>query len=665
MMKGLSVMKILTVHFRCRIVFVASLLLSCTLMALPSEADFSHVGGVADSASYAHNSATESTLSLTADRQVVHFNGGGFNLASSEIFNASYSGSDLAQTPSVLIEDVSGSPSAIYGLMRGNTQVYFINQNGVLFGNGSSVDLPGLVVSTLALSASDFEASNFNFTNNGIGSGITIEGLSSVNDVSFISDQIAINGEVNISNGSFYAVAGENVVVSYDSNNLIQFDITEAIDATDPDGVIHVTANGQIIAQDVNLRARVLDPYSLAINNQGLIRATGLDTSTPGVIRLVGHGGKMNVDGDLDAVNGSVELSAGRIRLLGNIVANNIQAAIGFGANVGELDLFEISNFQVQSMDILGLGQLNKVYGLANIQVTGLNSGTAGLDGVGTSTNNWTENAVDFSNVHYFKLTGKVINNVNVLAGGSLYTEYNGRLAGHIIGGGNDVNFNIDGGLVLVDGGLGFNTLSGVFNPTTNLTEGNSDNILSWSNIETVIPIVVPEPSPFDPVSNINVPRNSTNTLTDSSSSSLGLVGSDQSLKLPCAYRDKGEAKDDEDCNEAELEALVSSLIHFDFNSSAVTSASQDRLNRVASFILQDDRFDRVVLSGHTDNLGTIAYNLALSARRTTSTAAYLKGQGVAPSLFEIHAFGESLPARSNATGAGRAYNRRVHVELE
>ncbi|MDG2473128.1 MAG: OmpA family protein [Pseudomonadales bacterium] len=647
-------MKISTFHFKYTIVFVASLLLSCTLMALPSEADFSHVGGVANSASYDHNSATESTLSLTADRQVVHFNGSGFNLASSEIFNASYSGSDLAQTSSVLIEDVSGSPSAIYGLMRGNTQVYFINQNGVFFGNGSSVDLPGLVVSTLALSASDFDASNFNFTNNGLGSGITIEGLSSVNDVSFISDQITIDGEVNVSNGSFHAVAGENVVVSYDSNNLIQFDITEAIDATDPDGVIHVTANGQIIAQDVNLSARVLDPYSLAINNQGLIRATGLDTSTPGVIRLVGHGGKMNVDGDLDAVNGSVELSAGRIRLLGNIVANNIQAAIGFGANVGELDLFEISNFQVQSMDILGLGQLNKVYGLANIQVTGLNSGTAGLDGVGTSTNNWTENAVVFSNVHYFKLTGKVTNNVNVLAGGSLNTEYNGRLAGHIIGGGNIDNFNIDGEVAFINGGFNVNTLSGVFNPN----DGVSDNVTTWQNIDIVTPgVIVPD--------SVIVPRNSTNAITDSSSSSLGLVGSDQSLKLPCAYRDNSEAKDDEDCNEAELEALVSSLIHFDFNSSAITSASQDRLNRVASFILQDDRFDRVVLSGHTDNLGTIAYNLALSARRTTSTAAYLKGQGVAPSLFEIHAFGESLPARSNATGAGRAYNRRVHVELE
>lgn len=653
-MNGLSIMQIPTNDFKRTIVFVAALLLACIVRALPSVADFSHIGGVAGSASYTHNSATESTLSLTANRQVVQFNGAGFNLATSEIFNASYSGSGLAQTPSVLIEDVSGNPSAIYGLMRGNTQVYFINQNGVLFGNGSSVDLPGLVVSTLDLSASDFEAGNFNFTNNGFGSGITIEGLNAANDVSFISDHITVDGDVNVTNGSFHAVAGQSVIVTYDENNLIQFDITEAIDTNDPDGVIHVTANGQIIAKDVNLRSRVLDPYSLAINNQGLIRATGLDTSTPGVVRLVGQGGKMYVNGNLNAVNGSVALSAGRIKLQGHILANNIQTDIGFSADVGELDIFEIASFDVQSMDIVGLGQLNKVYGLANIQVTDLNRGTAGLNGVGLNNNNWIENAVDFSNVHYFKLTGKVINNVNVLEGAALNIEYKGRLAGHIIGGGNDDTFNIYGDLIFVDGGLGANAVSGVMNPS----DQSSDNLLTFKNIQVVRPGVTVPDSVF-------VPRNSTSAMSNNGSSLLGLVGSDQSLKLPCAFRDNDEINDDEECNLAELEALVSSLIHFDFNSSAITSASQDRLDRIATFITQDDRFDRVVLSGHADNIGSIAYNLALSSKRVASTSSYLQAQGVAPSLFEAHAFGESLPAKSNATAAGRAYNRRVHIELE
>ena len=373
----------------------------------------------------------------------------------------------------------------------------------------------------------------------------------------------------------------------------------------------------------------------------------------------------MYVNGSLNTVNGSVALSAGRIKLQGNILANNIQTDIGFSSNVGELDIFEIASFDVQSMDIVGLGQLNKVYGLANIQVTDLNTGTAGLNGVGLNTNNWIENAVDFSNVHYFKLTGKVINNVNVLEGAALNIEYKGRLAGHIIGGGNDDTFNVDGDLIFVDGGLGANAVNGVINPFENAGVWTSDNLLTFKNIQVVTPgIIISEPVTVVPDSVI-VPRNSTNTITDNGSSFLGLVGSDQSLKLPCAFLDNDQINDDDECNLAELEVLVSSLIHFDFNSSEITSASQDRLDRIAAFITQDDRFDRIVLSGHADNVGSIAYNLSLSSKRVASTSSYLQAQGVDPSLLETHAFGESLPAKSNSTAAGRAYNRRVHIELE
>lgn len=652
-------------RFYCKrlIAFAASIMMPASLLALPSTADFSHIGGIADSANYTINNANESTLNLTADRQVVHFSGGGFNLSASEVFNASYTGSNVSQAPSVLIKDVSENPSAIFGKLNGNMQVFLINQNGVLFGNGSSVDLPGLVVSSLDLSAPDFEAGNFNFIHNGLSSGITIEGLTSVNDVSFISDTVTIDGEVNVTNGGFHAVAGENVVVTYDSNNLIQFDITEAIDANDPDGVIHVTANGQIIAQDVNLRARVLDPYSLAINNQGLIRATGLDTSsTPGVIRLIGQGGTVLSKGEIDAGDGEIEIMAGTINLASQLIAGTSNFTIGFGTNFGLLDVFEINKLQTQSLNINGLGQVNMVLGLANIEVNGLNEGTAGLEGVGVSADNWTENAVTFSNVHHFTLTGEVSNSVNVTADGQLFTQFNGVDVGHIISGGNDDIFTVDGDIVFLDGGHGDDVLNGVFNPNS----GTSDNVLSWGNIEAVFPAIIqPEPPEFKMPVNINVPGSVSTGLNDNSSSSLGLVSTDQSLKLPCAYRDKDEAKDDDDCAETDLEVLASSLIHFDFDSSAITLASQDRLNRVASFILQEDRFDRVVLSGHADNVGTIAYNLVLSARRTTSTADYLKGQGIAPSVFETHAFGESLPAKSNVTDAGRAYNRRVHVELE
>ena len=56
-----------------------------------------------------------------------------------------------------------------------------------------------------------------------------------------------------------------------------------------------------VSANNINIRAIVSDPKSFAINNKGVIRATGIDTSTPGVIRLIGTGGKINSTGSLDA----------------------------------------------------------------------------------------------------------------------------------------------------------------------------------------------------------------------------------------------------------------------------------------------------------------------------------------------------------------------------
>ena len=110
---------------------------------------------------------------------------------------------------------------------------------------------------------------------------------------------------------------------------------------------------------------------------------------------------------------------------------------------------------------------------------------------------------------------------------------------------------------------------------------------------------------------------------------------------------------------------MVSSLIHFDNNSHAVTNASANRLNRVSAYVVASDRFDKVVVSGHTDDNASQAYNLKLSKRRAMAASDYMEDQGVNPDMFELHAFGESLPARLNDSAENRAYNRRVHIDLK
>ncbi|MCB1666698.1 MAG: OmpA family protein, partial [Pseudomonadales bacterium] len=67
------------------------------------------------------------------------------------------------------------------------------------------------------------------------------------------------------------------------------------------------------------------------------------------------------------------------------------------------------------------------------------------------------------------------------------------------------------------------------------------------------------------------------------------------------------------------------------------------------------------VLEGHTDSVGTEAYNQALSMRRVNAVRQVLIDQfGIAASRIRVEGYGETRPIASNDTAEGRAQNRRV-----
>ena len=67
---------------------------------------------------------------------------------------------------------------------------------------------------------------------------------------------------------------------------------------------------------------------------------------------------------------------------------------------------------------------------------------------------------------------------------------------------------------------------------------------------------------------------------------------------------------------------------------------------------------------GYTDSTGSAEYNQTLSAQRANAVAAYLQGQGVKSSRFEIMGMGSSNPIASNTTADGRQQNRRVEIKI-
>lgn len=79
---------------------------------------------------------------------------------------------------------------------------------------------------------------------------------------------------------------------------------------------------------------------------------------------------------------------------------------------------------------------------------------------------------------------------------------------------------------------------------------------------------------------------------------------------------------------------------------------------------LQKSDIKGIKVVGHTDSMGSDAYNQKLSERRAASVVNFLEGKGVSASLLTSEGKGESEPVADNATSAGRAQNRRVELHL-
>jgi outer membrane protein OmpA-like peptidoglycan-associated protein len=105
--------------------------------------------------------------------------------------------------------------------------------------------------------------------------------------------------------------------------------------------------------------------------------------------------------------------------------------------------------------------------------------------------------------------------------------------------------------------------------------------------------------------------------------------------------------------------------VKFDFDKSVVKSESLGDIQNLADFMKQYPQTTTVV-EGHTDSVGTDAYNQKLSERRAGAVRDVLVNKlGVSGGRVESVGYGESRPVADNATDAGRAINRRVEAAVE
>jgi OOP family OmpA-OmpF porin len=110
-------------------------------------------------------------------------------------------------------------------------------------------------------------------------------------------------------------------------------------------------------------------------------------------------------------------------------------------------------------------------------------------------------------------------------------------------------------------------------------------------------------------------------------------------------------------------QTVVVRAIDFEFNSTQLTAPAQHTLDEVAAALLSQPELN-VEVQGHTDSIGTDAYNLGLSQRRAAAVRAYLIRKGLNQTALTAQGYGKAKPIASNDTAEGRAQNRRVAFEV-
>jgi len=101
----------------------------------------------------------------------------------------------------------------------------------------------------------------------------------------------------------------------------------------------------------------------------------------------------------------------------------------------------------------------------------------------------------------------------------------------------------------------------------------------------------------------------------------------------------------------------------FDFDKATLKPEGKAKLDELAAQ-LGGINLEVIIAVGHTDSVGTDAYNQKLSVRRADAVKAYLVNKGVESNRVYTEGKGEKQPVADNKTAEGRAKNRRVEIEV-
>lgn len=103
--------------------------------------------------------------------------------------------------------------------------------------------------------------------------------------------------------------------------------------------------------------------------------------------------------------------------------------------------------------------------------------------------------------------------------------------------------------------------------------------------------------------------------------------------------------------------------LKFEFNKADLQPADRELLARIAGIMLTSQDYT-ISVNGHTDDVGSEAYNQKLSERRAQAVRDYLVQAGLPAGILSVQGYGKSVPRVPGSTDAARAKNRRVELGI-
>ena len=218
----------------------------------------------------------------------------------------------------VLNRVLGANPSLIQGQLQANGSVYLINPNGIVVGPQGRIDVGAFFVSTLNVSNDEFlKGGSLLFRGD---SKAGIQNLGTINardgDVMLIAYTVKNAGEVNAPNGVAGLAAGSEVLLTHSGDQRIV--VKSGVKA----GGLErgVENSGVVAAAQAELKAAGGSIYELAVNQSGVVRATGVEERN-GRVLLTADAGTVRVSGEISARNANG--SGGEILVGGDYQGKN------------------------------------------------------------------------------------------------------------------------------------------------------------------------------------------------------------------------------------------------------------------------------------------------------------------------------------------------------